>query len=146
MHNFFHSKSFFQTHERIEPEVIQATHGESKLIEKGNALLMIAKGLIQKAVPARSFSWDVVAAHIISDKFEVIIYSSFTGHKRYLFFKNKIIDRKNIVSKTNWEYSLYMLNRVPEIYSFQTVSHVSKPKYSCKEWHQLLANIFLLRY
>lgn len=73
-YNFFHQKYWFIYYNKIDPEIVHAAYGKNILIGRGKVLIPVADWTIEEAYQAPGFSAHIVAAHLIYEHLDVVLY------------------------------------------------------------------------
>lgn len=89
-HNFFRSKSAFQTYKKINPEPLKAAHGETMMIGKETVFIPIGKGFNVHAYRVPAFSANIIAAHVLFEDFDVLLSSFVHGKKGVIFSRRAL--------------------------------------------------------
>lgn len=67
-HNFFDEKPSFTKYKKINPDVMQAAHGETTLNGRGTVFIPIGGEITQEAYYAPGFSSHIFAAHVTTSR------------------------------------------------------------------------------
>lgn len=147
-HNFFHSKAAFETFDEITEQKVRTADGTSRIIGKGTVKINLGIVITLEAFYAPDFSSNIIASHILSEHFEVIMSSTLRPYKSCILMKKGILNTEDIVWETKSKNGLYVIpSSALRVQSALIISKVQpKGLEEYQTWHNVVGHISSERY
>ena len=117
-HHFFHTKSKFIDYKWVETAAVKTAEGVSHIVGKGTIKIKIngQTELTIEAFHAPDFSSNILASHLLSEFYEVLMTSTF-GPKECILFQKGSFDIENAALRIPCDGGIYSFREHGQILS-----------------------------